>query len=67
MTAEAKLADNWADHAVVAMPKVTDMARWIVANRNNLYRVDKANPSAFARVKEAIAKRWDEIDAELAA
>lgn len=59
---QAKLADNWADHAILRLAAVKDMAGWIVANRNHLHKCDQLNPSAFQRVKAAIAVRWDEIE-----
>jgi len=62
MTTEAKLADHWADRAVAALAGVSDMARWIVSNRWHLHKCDQASPNAYARVRAAIAKRWDEID-----
>lgn len=67
MTTEAKLAEHWADRAIAALASVRDMAAWIVANRNHLHKCDHLNPSAFTRVKTAIAMRWDEIDRERAA
>jgi len=61
MNIDAKLADIWADKAVQALATVEDPARWIVANREALAKVDQALPSAFQRVKAAIKARWDQL------
>ncbi len=62
MNTEAKLADNWADKAIIALAAVANPAAWIVANRYSLAKCHELNCTAYLRVKAAIKKRWDEVD-----
>ena len=58
----AKQARAWAERALVALPKVKQMASWIVANAPHLAVLDLYLPPLRREVQAAIAARWDELD-----
>lgn len=58
----AKQGRVWATRALAALPTVTNMATWVVANARHLAVLEVYLPTLRQEVQAAIAARWNELD-----
>jgi hypothetical protein len=56
-----KLAENWADKAIIAIRDERDVPGWVVDNREKLGTCEQWAPDAWARVKAALDKRSKDL------